>query len=208
MTGSANPCSEAASQPSIAACPSCRRARPGRSAATGLRLPPDRQAENVASRAGMGPPDATLCGSRRLEEDRPMPRLATAGAILLLSACASPDQPPATADMSWACPDGYEVKEGLNTGFPQEGMMRAFIVVPAKGVAGAAPAWVPLSGTVESANANLHVDRSGANAKLADHGFTVIGPIRQCAEQDPDIGFAECDGPGSNGWNWKPWNDG
>src|SRR5690606_30104553 len=70
------------------------------------------------------------------------------------------------------------------------------------------PAWVPLSGTVESANANLYVDRSGANAKLADHGFTVIGPIRQCAEQDPDIGFAECDGPGSNGWNWKPWNDG
>jgi hypothetical protein len=87
-------------------------------------------------------------------------------------------------------------------------MMRAFVVVPAKGVSEPAPAWVPLSGTVESANANLNVPRSGANALMADQGFTVIGPVRQCAGQDPDIGFKECDGVGSNGWNWKPWNDG
>ena len=137
-----------------------------------------------------------------------MLRSATAGTVVLLTACASPDQQPASADMKWECPDGYEVKEGLNTGFPHEGIMRAFVVVPPKGVGGRAPVWTPLSGTVESANANLHVDRSGANAKLADHGFMVIGPVRQCAEQDPDVGFAQCDGPGSNGWNWKPWNDG
>jgi len=36
----------------------------------------------------------------------------------------------------------------------------------------------------------------------------VIGPVRQCAGEDPDIGFGECNGPGSDGWNWKPWNDG
>lgn len=110
--------------------------------------------------------------------------------------------------MAWSCPDGFTPKEGLNTGFAHEGMTRAFVVVPAKGVAGAAPVWVPLTGTVESTNANLNVARSGANALMADEGFTVIAPVRQCAEQNPDTGFKECDGPGSNGWNWKPWNDG
>jgi poly(3-hydroxybutyrate) depolymerase len=128
--------------------------------------------------------------------------------LLLAAACASPEQPAQSVAMNWECPPGFEVKEGLNTNFPSDGMMRAFVVVPPKGAAGPAPVWVPLSGTVESANANLNVERSGANARLADHGYMVIGPIRQCANQDPDIGFAPCDGPGSNGWNWKPWNDG
>lgn len=125
-----------------------------------------------------------------------------------LAGCVSPEQVAGSAAATWSCPAGFEVKEGLNTNFPSDGMMRAFVVVPAKGVSGPAPAWVPLSGTVESANANLNVPRSGANALMADQGFTVIGPVRQCASQDPDIGFKECDGVGSNGWNWKPWNDG
>ena len=86
--------------------------------------------------------------------------------------------------------------------------MRAFVVASAKGATGPAPTWVPLTGTVESTNANLTVPRSGANALMADQGFTVIGPVRQCAEQDPNVGRGQCDGPGSNGWNWKPWNDG
>ncbi len=128
-------------------------------------------------------------------------------AALLATACASPQQESADAGF-WRCPDGYEVKEGLNTNFPSDGMMRAFVVVPPKNAAGAAPVWVPLSGTVESANANLNVARSGANALLANEGAMVIGPVRQCAEQNPDTGFKECDGVGSNGWNWKPWNDG
>lgn len=126
-----------------------------------------------------------------------------------LSACvAAPGQDADTSAAQWSCPAGFEVKEGLNTGFPHEGLMRAFVVSPAKGVAGAAPVWVPLTGTVESTNANLTVARSGANALMADEGVTVIGPVRQCAEQDPNVGRGQCDGPGSNGWNWKPWNDG
>lgn len=146
--------------------------------------------------------------------------LALASVLAALPAC-STDQAPAGAASSapsadgpqaaafdWGCPDGYEVKEGLNTNFPSDGMQRAFIVIPPKNVEGPAPVWVPLSGTVESANANLFVDRSGHNARLAEHGYMVIGPVRQCADQDPDIGFAQCDGPGSDGWNWKPWNDG
>ena len=108
----------------------------------------------------------------------------------------------------WQCPEGFEVKEGLNTDFPIDNMKRAFIVHPAKEQTGPVPAWVPLTGTVESTNANLTVPRSGANALMADHGYTVIGPIRQCANQDPNVGFAPCNGPGSDGWNWKPWNDG
>lgn len=144
---------------------------------------------------------------------------AMAGLLVAASACSQSDsdasdaarQEPVAAEptsFAWECPEGFEVQEGLNTNFPSDGMQRAFVVIPPGNAAGPAPVWVPLSGTVESANANLYVDGSGANAKLADHGFMVIGPVRQCAEQDPDIGFAECDGPGSNGWNWKPWNDG
>ena len=129
-------------------------------------------------------------------------------AALLAAACTSPQlQEQADANF-WRCPAGFEVKEGLNTNFPSDGMMRAFVVVPPKNAAGAAPVWVPLSGTVESANANLNVARSGGNALMANEGFMVIGPVRQCANQNPDTGFKECDGVGSNGWNWKPWNDG
>jgi len=131
-----------------------------------------------------------------------------AAGLLALSGCVAPQEGAGGSAAFWSCPDGYQVKEGLNTGFPSRGMMRAFIVVPPKGTSGPAPVWVPTSGTVESANANLFTERSGNNAKLAEHGFMVIGPVRQCASQNPDIGFRECDGPGSDGWNWKPWNDG
>lgn len=124
-------------------------------------------------------------------------------ALLVYSATSQADD-----DQTWHCPDGYEVQAGLNTDFPSDGMKRAFVVVPPDNTSGPAPVWVPLSGTVESANANLFTERSGNNARLAEHGFMVIGPVRQCADQDPDVGFAECDGPGSDGWNWKPWNDG
>src|SRR5262249_40172020 len=117
-----------------------------------------------------------------------------------------PDQ--AADKTAWACPAGFEPKEGLNTNFPADGMMRAFIVTPAKGVAGPAPGWGPLTGTVESTHANPNGPRSGQNALMAEQGFTVIAPVRQCANQDPAVGQAPCDGVGSNGWNWKPWNDG
>jgi poly(3-hydroxybutyrate) depolymerase len=108
----------------------------------------------------------------------------------------------------WECPSGFEVREGLNTNFPSDGMMRAFVVNPPKGISGPAAVWAPLTGTVESTNANLNVARSGANALLADQGFMVIGAVRQCAGQDPNVGQGACDGPGSDGWNWKPWNEG
>lgn len=142
------------------------------------------------------------------------PILSLALAGLGLAACVAEPAPtaePGGADapsFTWECPAGFAVEEGLNTDFPHEGMRRAFVVVPPKGATEPAPVWVPLTGTVESTNANLNVPRSGANARLADHGFMVIAPVRQCAEQDPDVGFAPCNGPGSNGWNWKPWNDG
>ena len=127
-------------------------------------------------------------------------------AMLALGACLAPQQE--AAPIKWQCPPGFEVKEGLNTNFPSDGLSRAFVVYPAKGVAGPQPVWVPLTGTVESTNANLTVPRSGANALMAGEGFMVIGPVRQCAEQDPNLGRGPCDGPGSNGWNWKPWNEG
>jgi hypothetical protein len=61
---------------------------------------------------------------------------------------------------------------------------------------------------VESTDDNLYVARSGANARLADHGFMVIGPVRECADQDPKLEAGVCNGPGHDGWNWNPWHEG
>ncbi|MEW5686711.1 MAG: hypothetical protein AB1942_17475 [Pseudomonadota bacterium] len=121
---------------------------------------------------------------------------------------ASAKAPAAAPNVTWECPDGYQVKEGLNVDFPHRGEKRAFYVHPAKGRAGPAPVWVPLTGTVESTYANLNVARSGANALMADKGFTVIGPVRRCADQDPMLGGGACNGPGKEGWNWMPWREG
>ena len=115
---------------------------------------------------------------------------------------------PVFAAKAWDCPEGFVPKSGLNTGFVSEGKPRAFVVVPPNDQHGAAPVWVPLTGTVEATSWNLFVQRSGANAKLADAGFMVIAPIRDCAEQNPDLAAGPCDGPGKYGWNWRPWNDG
>ncbi len=109
---------------------------------------------------------------------------------------------------AFTCPAGFTPKAGLNTDFPSFGLMRAFVLYPAQGVTGPAPVWVPMTGTVESTTANLTSLPSGANAAMAAKGFTVIGPVRQCANQDPDVGFAPCNGPGHGGWTWTPWNDG
>jgi poly(3-hydroxybutyrate) depolymerase len=107
-----------------------------------------------------------------------------------------------------ACPEGFTPKAGLNTGFISDDIARAFIVVPPAKQTAPAPVWVPLTGSVEATNWNLFALRSGNNAKLADAGFMVIAPIRQCAKQDPDVSAGECNGPGHGGWNWNPWNDG
>jgi poly(3-hydroxybutyrate) depolymerase len=106
------------------------------------------------------------------------------------------------------CPDGYQVKPGLNTNFPSDGKMRAFIVTPPADIAKPLPVWVPLTGSVESTDDNLHTARSGANALMAEKGFMVLGPVRECANQDPDLGAGICNGPGVGGWNWRPWAEG
>jgi poly(3-hydroxybutyrate) depolymerase len=120
------------------------------------------------------------------------------GLALASAACAGP----------WSCPQGYDVHAGLNANFPFEGGRRAFIVVPPKAARGPAPVWVSLTGSVEATDDNLFVDRSGANARLAEHGFMVIGPVRECADQDPTLRAGACNGPGHGGWTWNPWHDG
>jgi poly(3-hydroxybutyrate) depolymerase len=115
---------------------------------------------------------------------------------------------PSAQALSGECPDGYQVKPGLNVAFPSSGKMRAFIVVPPADLSKPVPVWVPLTGSVESTDANLHVARSGANALMADKGFMIIGPVRECANQDPDLGAGICNGPGVGGWNWRPWTEG
>lgn len=126
---------------------------------------------------------------------------------LIATACNLLTTPLALA-ATWSCPAGYKVHAGLNTNFPSDGVERAFIVVPPKHSDRPVPVWVPLTGSVESTNDNLYVERSGANARLADHGFMVIGPIRECADQGPSLRAGVCNGPGHDGWNWNPWHEG
>src|SRR3569623_1532155 len=112
------------------------------------------------------------------------------------------------AALKGECPDGYVVRPGLNTDFPREGVKRAFVVYPAQGARGPAPVFVPLTGSVESTLDNLTVARSGATSLMAAHGFLVIGPVRECADQDPNLKAGACNGPGHGGWNWNPWHEG
>jgi poly(3-hydroxybutyrate) depolymerase len=136
-----------------------------------------------------------------------------AGVMLAASAAASnfsAAQDNQDWSVEWGCPAGFDVQEGLNTNFPHKGLNRAFVVHAPEASTGPLPVWVPLTGSVESTNANLTVPRSGANATLAEHGFMVIGPVRACANQDPQFGGTaqQCNRAGSNGWNWDPWFEG
>lgn len=128
-----------------------------------------------------------------------------AAALVLASASASAA---AAAALKGDCPDGYVVKAGLNADFPHAGARRAFLVYPPEGVTGPAPVFVPLTGSVESTLDNLTVPRSGATSLMAKQGFLVIGPVRECANQDPSLRAGVCNGPGHDGWNWNPWHEG
>jgi poly(3-hydroxybutyrate) depolymerase len=128
--------------------------------------------------------------------------------MALLAIAASSSAAVSSEALEGSCPGNYRVKPGLNVDFPIDGAKRAFVVVPPAARTRPAPVWVPLTGTVESTNDNLHVARSGANALMAEQGFMVIGPVRECANQDPDLRAGPCNGPGINGWNWRPWTEG
>lgn len=121
------------------------------------------------------------------------------------SAAADPMAPVA---LKGDCPDGYQIKPGLNVDFPHAGEKRAFFVYPPSDTSKPVPVWVPLTGSVESTVANLTVPRSGANSLMAQQGFMVIGPVRACADQDPTLGGGVCNGVGHDGWNWNPWREG
>jgi poly(3-hydroxybutyrate) depolymerase len=129
-------------------------------------------------------------------------------AALLANSISSAAAPEASPVLAGECPSGYQIKPGLNVDFPIDGTRRAFVVVPPANLDKPVPVWVPLTGTVESTNDNLHLARSGANARMADQGFMVIGPVRSCADQDPDLRAGNCNGPGTGGWNWRPWTEG
>src|SRR5262249_59984410 len=112
------------------------------------------------------------CETRRSGEDRGVDAqeagmrwaMGTLGALAVLAGASVA----VAKDAAWACPAGFDVKAGLNTDFPFEGEKRAFVVYPPEGDAkGPAPVWVPLTGSVESTNANLTVPRPGANSLLA-----------------------------------------
>ncbi|HWX81421.1 MAG TPA: prolyl oligopeptidase family serine peptidase [Steroidobacteraceae bacterium] len=137
---------------------------------------------------------------------RSLPMLVAA--VMAMPAGSMAAAAPAKDALRGTCPAGYQVKAGLNVDFPSDGKMRAFVVKPPANLSRPVPVWVSLTGSVESTNDNLHVARSGANAQLADNGFMVIGPVRDCANQDADLRAGVCNGPGIDGWNWRPWTEG
>jgi poly(3-hydroxybutyrate) depolymerase len=143
------------------------------------------------------------------EEPRVSHRIVGVAAKLLLLIGVFMGASTATAaKLAGVCPDRYQVKVGLNVDFPSDGRMRAFFVYAPADLSRPVPVWVPLTGSVESTNDNLHAPRSGANALMAAKGFMVLGPVRDCAAQDPALSAGVCNGPGVGGWNWRPWMEG
>lgn len=130
------------------------------------------------------------------------------GFVAIVASLISPGAIGAAKSLATECPHNYQVKPGLDSNFPIDGTMRAFVVVPPTNLRKPVPVWVPLTGTVESTDDNLHVARSGTNAQMAEHGFMVIGPVRACANQDPGLRAGACNSPGIDGWNWRPWTEG
>lgn len=124
------------------------------------------------------------------------------------AATAIAQKAPSPPSIVWECPDNYQVQPGLNRDFPHKGLKRAFVVNVPDDTSAPMPVFVPLTGSVESTTGNLTMPRSGATASYTKQGFVVLGPVRACADQDPDLGGGACNGPGSNGWNWNPWFEG
>jgi hypothetical protein len=81
-------------------------------------------------------------------------------------------------EAAFTCPAGFIPKEGLNTNFPSDGLMRAFVVTPAQGVTGPAPAWVSNDGIArtgppcDAVSLNAVRRRRGAISTL--HGVTFL----------------------------------
>jgi hypothetical protein len=118
--------------------------------------------------------------------------------------------PAESSELAGECPEGFMPKEGENTGFPDPSGMRQFVVVPPSapspgGMDAPYPLFISLTGTVESTNQNL--TNRGNTSKLAEKGWIVVGPVRQCSSNADDASSA-CNGTGSDGWNWRPWNEG
>jgi hypothetical protein len=108
-----------------------------------------------------------------------------------------------------ACPENYKLEVGFNRDFPSAGMMRAFYVIPPPDTTKPMPVWVPLTGTEESTQQNLEVQRSGNNKAVAEGGYMVLGPVRICANQDPMLANGgRCSGAGPEPYMYIPWRDG
>ena len=91
---------------------------------------------------------------------------------------------------------------------PDKGEKRAFVVYPPQGAKGPAPVFVPLTGSVGIDHGQPDRGAQRRNVPDGGAGFLVIGPVRECAGQDPNLKAGVCNGPGHGGWNWNPWREG
>lgn len=125
--------------------------------------------------------------------------------VVTVGGSSNPDQLPGS------CPGNYVVQPGTNTNFLHGGINRAFVLNLPTSTSTPRPVWVPLTGSVESTSENLGA--RGGNSAMTTEGFIVIGPVRKCANQSPSgsgtaVNGGTCNGPGTGGWNWNPWNEG
>lgn len=110
---------------------------------------------------------------------------------------------PALAGM---CPTGFaKPKMGENVGFPHDNVMRQFMVFLPEDMSTPRPVFVALTGTVESTQA-FTVTNSGLS-ELTQKGWVVLAPVRACSSDAMDSSQS-CNGVGTNGWGWRPWNEG
>jgi hypothetical protein len=187
-------------------------------------MPPPATAGNPVMGNQPSAPSATpgMIGSTPAPGTAAMPPAATippamSGAIAgSMAAAPMPDGagavPPAGggADelLEGVCPEDYKIEVGFNRDFPSAGLMRAFYVIPPPDATKPMAVWVPLTGTEESTQQNLEVQRSGNNRAVAEGGYMVLGPVRICANQDPMVTNQACSGAGPEPYMYIPWRDG
>lgn len=99
-----------------------------------------------------------------------------------------------------ACPAGFGVRAGHNTGFISDGVDREFHVLLPDDTAAPRPLFVSLTGTVQR---ELDFAAQSGLDQLPDDGWIVAAPVRTCSQNDTN-----CAQFGGDGRIWEPWWDG
>jgi hypothetical protein len=151
----------------------------------------------VPGAAGAGPANPQSSGSA----GTPGAAMGAAGMTAAVGEGMMPGPP-----LEGMCPAGFAKPQmGENVDFPHNDVMRQFLVFLPEDMSTPRPVFVALTGTVESTE-GFTVTNSGLS-ELTQKGWVVLAPVRACSTDAADASQS-CNGTGSNGWGWRPWNEG